>query len=319
MRQRLGLAAAMLGDPAVLVLDEPTNGLDPPGVRWLRGYVRRLADEGRTVLLSSHALSEVELTADHVLVLAQGRLLRSSTLAEFRAEAGVGSRVRTPVPDRLGAALDAAGHAYRLTDEGLAVDAPPEQVGEIAAAHGVVLHRLAGNGRTSNRPSSGSSRTPITPRNRNRPRRSVVKALVLAEQLKLRTTRTQVALLLATLAFVPLTAALTIPKEGAENAPVSLDDPRLLAVAVGDSFGVPLVLMVLLGGVAFTQEFRYGTITSTYLVEPRRTRVLVAKWVTLALVGAVVTTLTLLVSVPVSAALIGFRGGEVSFGATFWR
>jgi ABC-2 type transport system ATP-binding protein len=144
MRQRLGLAAAMLGDPAVLVLDEPTNGLDPPGVRWLRGYVRRLADEGRTVLLSSHALSEVELTADHVLVLAHGRLLRSSTLAALRAEAGVGSRVRTPDPDRLGAALDAAGHTYRPTDEGLAVDATPEQVGELAAQYGVVLHSLIG-------------------------------------------------------------------------------------------------------------------------------------------------------------------------------
>jgi ABC-2 type transport system ATP-binding protein len=144
MRQRLGLAAAMLGDPSVLVLDEPTNGLDPPGVRWLRGYVRRLADEGRTVLLSSHALSEVELTADRVLVLAHGRLLRSSTLAEFRAEAGVGSRVRTPHADRLGAALDAAGHAHRLTDDGLAIDATPEEVGEIAAAHSVVLHGLVG-------------------------------------------------------------------------------------------------------------------------------------------------------------------------------
>jgi ABC-2 type transport system ATP-binding protein len=144
MRQRLGLAAAMLGDPAVLVLDEPTNGLDPPGVRWLRGYLRRLADEGRTVLLSSHALSEVELTADHVLVLAHGRLLRSSTLAALRAEAGVGSRVRTPDPDRLAAALDAAGHRYRPTDEGLAVDATPEQVGELAAQHGVVLHGLEG-------------------------------------------------------------------------------------------------------------------------------------------------------------------------------
>jgi len=145
-----------------------------------------------------------------------------------------------------------------------------------------------------------------------------VKALILAEQLKIRSTRTQVALLLATLAFVPWTAALTIPKEGAENVPVSLDDPRLLAVAVGNSFGAPLVLMLLLGGVAFTQEFRYGTVTSTYLVEPRRTRILVAKWVTLALVGGVITTLILMVSVPFSAALIGFRGGEVSFGATFW-
>jgi ABC-2 type transport system ATP-binding protein len=146
MRQRLGLAAAMLGDPSVLVLDEPTNGLDPPGVRWLRGYLRRLADEGRTVLLSSHALSEVELTADHVLVLAQGRLVRSARLDEVRAEAGVGSRVRTPERDRLSAVLDAAGYASRPTDDGLVVDAAPEQVGELAAVHGIVLHALAGTG-----------------------------------------------------------------------------------------------------------------------------------------------------------------------------
>ena len=144
MRQRLGIAAAMLGDPTSLVLDEPTNGLDPPGVRWLRSYVRGLADEGRTVLLSSHALSEVELIADHVLVMARGRLLWSSSLAALRAEAGVGSRVRTPDPDRLSAALDAAGYTHRRTDEGLAVDATPEQVGELAALHRIVLHGLEG-------------------------------------------------------------------------------------------------------------------------------------------------------------------------------
>jgi ABC-2 type transport system ATP-binding protein len=127
----------------VLVLDEPTNGLDPPGVRWLRGWVRRLADEGRTVLVSSHALSEVEQTADHVLVLAKGRLLRSARLAELRAEAGVGSKVRTPQPDRLCALLDAAGRSYRFTEEWLVVDAPPEELGELAAEHRIVLHGLA--------------------------------------------------------------------------------------------------------------------------------------------------------------------------------
>jgi ABC-2 type transport system ATP-binding protein len=94
MRQRLGLAAAMLGDPSVMVLDEPTNGLDPPGMRWLRAEVSRLTEESRTVLLSSHALSEVELVADRVLAMAHGRLLRSATLLELRAEAGVGSRPR---------------------------------------------------------------------------------------------------------------------------------------------------------------------------------------------------------------------------------
>jgi ABC-2 type transport system ATP-binding protein len=142
MRQRLGLAAAMLGDPAVLVLDEPTNGLDPQGVRWLRGYLRQLADEGRTVLVSSHALSEVEQTADHVLLIVQGRLIRSSTLATLRTEAGVGCRVRTPEPERLSTVLVAAGHRVRVEDEDLAVAAAAEHVGELAASHGIVLHRL---------------------------------------------------------------------------------------------------------------------------------------------------------------------------------
>jgi ABC-2 type transport system ATP-binding protein len=142
MRQRLGIAAAMLGDPAVLVVDEPTNGLDPEGVRWLRGYVRRLRDEGRTVLVSSHALSEVEQIADHVLLIAKGRLIRSSTLAALRAEAGVGCRVRTPEPERLSAVLAAAGHGFQLHDQELTVDAAAEQVGELAATHRIPLHRL---------------------------------------------------------------------------------------------------------------------------------------------------------------------------------
>jgi ABC-2 type transport system ATP-binding protein len=142
MRQRLGLAAAMLGDPAVLVLDEPTNGLDPQGIRWLRGYLRQLADKGCTVLVSSHALSEVEQTADHVLLIANGRLVRSSTLTALRAEAGVGCRVRTPEPELLSTVLDAAGHRYRRVDGELAVEATPEQVGKLAATHRVALHRL---------------------------------------------------------------------------------------------------------------------------------------------------------------------------------
>ncbi|MEO6630015.1 MAG: ATP-binding cassette domain-containing protein [Aquihabitans sp.] len=142
MRQRLGLAAAMLGDPAVLVLDEPTNGLDPQGIRWLRSYVRRLADEGRTVLVSSHALSEVEQTADHVLLIVEGRLIRSSTLAALRAEAGIGCRVRTPEPERLSTALAVAGHRFRFDADELAVDAATELVGELAATHHIVLHRL---------------------------------------------------------------------------------------------------------------------------------------------------------------------------------
>ncbi len=126
-------------------------------------------------------------------------------------------------------------------------------------------------------------------------------------------------LLLATLAMVTLTVTVTIPEPGNKDAPVPLDDPSLLAVAVGEGFGVPVVLAVLLGSMAFTQEFRHGTITSTYLVEPRRPRVLVAKWLTLALVSAVITTGTLMVGAPFGMALINARGGEVSVGAQFWQ
>jgi ABC-2 type transport system ATP-binding protein len=144
MRQRLGLAAALLGDPPVLVLDEPANGLDPAGTRWLRGFLRGLAAEGRTVLVSSHVLPEVEQTADDVLVIASGRLVRAGSLTALRTEGGGGTQVRTPEADRLARLLDAAGLRGRfLSPEELQVQAAPAQVGEVAAAHGVVLHRLA--------------------------------------------------------------------------------------------------------------------------------------------------------------------------------
>jgi ABC-type transport system involved in multi-copper enzyme maturation permease subunit len=146
-----------------------------------------------------------------------------------------------------------------------------------------------------------------------------VSALVRAELLKLRTTRTPVWLLLATLALAALTIGVDVPKVGDETAPVSLDDPILLAVTVGDSFGVPLVLAVLLGVVAVTQEFRYGTITSTYLVEPRRTRVLAAKSVSMALVNVALTGVTLVFSASLSIGLIASRHGQVSLGVRFWQ
>jgi ABC-2 type transport system ATP-binding protein len=144
MRQRLGLATALLGDPPVLVLDEPANGLDPHGIRWLRGFLRGLAAEGRTVLVSSHLLQEIEQTADDVLLLAGGRLVRSGTLAELRGAGGRASVVRSPDVTRLAEILSDAG--YRSTpalgDE-LLVPAPAEEVGRLAAEHSVVLHGLA--------------------------------------------------------------------------------------------------------------------------------------------------------------------------------
>jgi ABC-2 type transport system permease protein len=140
-----------------------------------------------------------------------------------------------------------------------------------------------------------------------------MKALVHAELLKLRT-RAATGLLLATLALVALTAAVNVPKADAARAGFSLQDNGLLASVVGIGFGVPEVLIVLLGGLSVTQEFRYGTATATYLGEPRRRRVLIAKFLSLALVGSIITGLSLIVSLAVGAGVINTRGGDVTFG-----
>jgi ABC-2 type transport system ATP-binding protein len=142
MRQRLGLATALLGDPPVLVLDEPGNGLDPQGVRWLRQLLRWRADQGGTVLVSSHQLGEVQQLADDVVVIDGGRLLRSTVVAEL-AVAGV--RVRAPALPAVASALRAAGGAV---DEGEAdvlfvTGLTPAAVGDAAFAAGLVLHELA--------------------------------------------------------------------------------------------------------------------------------------------------------------------------------
>jgi ABC-2 type transport system ATP-binding protein len=143
MRQRLALAAALLGDPTVLVLDEPANGLDPQGVRWLRDFLRRLAGEGRTILVSSHVLAEVAQTVDDVVIIHRGRLVLQAPIGDVLARAAGGTRVRSPQDGRLRSALDEQGVTPReLADGALLVDAPPERVGELAAAAGVVLHEL---------------------------------------------------------------------------------------------------------------------------------------------------------------------------------
>ncbi len=143
MRQRLGLAAALLGDPEVLVLDEPANGLDPQGIRWLRDFLRALAAEGRTVLVSSHVLSEVAQTVDDVVIIHRGRLVRQAAMGEVEAMAAGSTTVRSPEAARLASLLERAGvDARPAGDDRLAVNAPPERVGEVAAANAVVLHEL---------------------------------------------------------------------------------------------------------------------------------------------------------------------------------
>ena len=153
MRQRLGLAHALLGDPNVLILDEPANGLDPAGIRWMRDLLRGYADRGATVLLSSHLLHEIEVVADDLVVIGHGRVVASGTKTDLLA--GAGTHVATRYPDALVRALQVAGLPHHLVDSGsppgmdgdvgpsaFRVEEDAEAVGRIAWSAGVALTEL---------------------------------------------------------------------------------------------------------------------------------------------------------------------------------
>jgi ABC-2 type transport system ATP-binding protein len=146
MGQRLGIAAALLGDPSTLILDEPVNGLDPEGIHWIRNLLRALAAEGRTVFVSSHLMSEMALTADHLIVIGRGRLIADMAVDEFvRRASGTVVHVRTPQQERLLELL--AGHdaAIDVLAGGLleVKGVTAERIGELAAANQIVLHELS--------------------------------------------------------------------------------------------------------------------------------------------------------------------------------
>jgi ABC-2 type transport system ATP-binding protein len=149
MRQRLGLAAAVLGDPRILVLDEPLNGLDPQGIRWVRTFLRERAASGKTVLLSSHVLSEAAQTVDDVVVIHKGRLVRQGSIDELARLGSNGVLVSTPTRERLAAAVQRAGGRVEYQDGGgrLVIEGlEAAQVGELAHDERVVLHELAPRG-----------------------------------------------------------------------------------------------------------------------------------------------------------------------------
>jgi ABC-2 type transport system ATP-binding protein len=149
MRQRLGLASALLGDPQILVLDEPLNGLDPQGIRWLRTFLREHAASGRTVLLSSHVLSEAAQTVDDVVVIHKGGLVRQGSIDELARLGGNGVLVSTPTRERLATAVQRAGGRVEYQDGGgrLVIEGlDSAQVGELAHDERVVLHELAPRG-----------------------------------------------------------------------------------------------------------------------------------------------------------------------------
>jgi ABC-2 type transport system ATP-binding protein len=139
MRQRLGIAHALLGDPSVLILDEPANGLDPAGIRWMRGLLKSYAERGGTVLLSSHLLNEVELIADEMILIGRGRIVAQGDKKSLLAERGTSTHVVALDNTRLQEALDAYEVGWTPAGEGLAVDVEPVEVGRIAAEKGIVL------------------------------------------------------------------------------------------------------------------------------------------------------------------------------------
>jgi ABC-2 type transport system ATP-binding protein len=144
MRQRLSVAGALLGEPELLVLDEPANGLDPEGIRWLRNFLGSYAEGGGTVFVSSHVLAEVSQLAREVVIIHRGKLVAHESVDELTARATGATRVRSPQAERLLTRLREAGIAADAVEPGrLSADAPPERVGDLAAELGVPLHELA--------------------------------------------------------------------------------------------------------------------------------------------------------------------------------
>lgn len=142
MRQRLGLAAALLGDPRVLILDEPANGLDPEGIAWLRRFLRQMAGDGRTVLVSSHVLSEVEQTVDNVVIINRGTLVRQGSIAELAEHEGLTVLVRGPDLDRLATVLPARAATDRQDSTLRVTGMTTEEIGHLAFTERIELHEL---------------------------------------------------------------------------------------------------------------------------------------------------------------------------------
>ncbi len=273
MRQRLGLAAALLGDPELLVLDEPANGLDPEGVRWLRDFLRAFAADGKTVFVSSHVLSEVAQTVDRVLIVNRGRLVIESPLAELTARLGGAVRVRSPQAAELQEALRRESLEAAADGDGVLVvhGSTTERVGEIAAAGGIVLHEL-----TAHSSSLEQVFLELTSD------AAVVIAQTRAEVLKIRSTRTTLGLVAGMVSLLLLAVLLT----GflTETVSIAREQDQRDLLSLGNLSGL---FAALAGVLLVTGEYRFGTIRPTFLFTPRRSTVVGAKLVAGMLAGVV--------------------------------
>jgi ABC-2 type transport system ATP-binding protein len=307
MRQRLGIAAALLGQPEVLILDEPANGLDPPGIRWLRELMRAQAGEGRAVLVSSHLLAEVAQSADEVVVIAEGSLRAQGPLREvLGAGAGAGAItvVRTPDAERLGPGPRPAW-----------------------AAHGARRPRRARRERRG--PRGGGARGGRGGRRGARARRAgalargrvprphgagPMSALLRAELLKLRTTRTFVALVTAAAVLGVVTSGLS----AALSQDLTREAVRSFVLADASQ-----LFILLLGVVGMSGEWRHRTITSSVLAAPDRARLVLAKAIAYAVAGVVLSLVVQLLVFTVATVILTARD-EVTLPASeladlLWR
>ena len=265
MRQRLALATTLLGDPRVLLLDEPANGLDPEGIRWLRGFLRALAAEGRTVLVSSHVLSEVEQTVDDVVIIARGRLAHASSLAELAGMARV--QVRAVSPDAAGLAALVDRSAWTRTDAG------DPRVADLLGRrrrHGRRrrVRRRSGAAR-ADQPGPRAGRAVPPARRRRRVGGGLMRAALVTEYRKLVTTRLWWILLLAMAVYMAFLAAglgWAISQgggmssgTGGEEVVLAPDAVVRAVYTIAVTFGYVFPLVV--GALAVASEFRHQTIT----------------------------------------------------------
>ncbi len=335
MRQRLQLATALLGDPEILILDEPSNGLDPQGIQWLRTFIRHQASIGHSVLVSSHLLAEMEETVDDVVIVSHGRLVLQTTLAELATQAGTatGLRIRSPELPRLIAVLQAVPVAFRqVAPDTLVIDrGTPEWFGPLAAQHQIVLYELAHGTR---QPRRGLPQPDSWLRCRRSPpgggavlAGSAMIASVRSEWLKIRTTA--VPWVLAGIAIV-INALLILVyfishdtngggnggggngngngTFGIPNYPHTTQQLRNL---LGSGFECYL-LALLLGVLIVTTEFRHKTVTTSFLVTPHRPRFVGAKLILAAVLGALLAVIMLVATLIGGGATLVAQGGSLS-------
>ena len=274
MRQRLGLAGVLLGDPHTVVLDEPANGLDPEGIRWIRDVLVHLASQGRTVLVSSHLLSEMALMANDLVVIGQGRLIEQCTVAEFvERHADRWVRVKSPSIEALiaAAARREAPTSTRSTPPPLELRGiNTAEVGELAARNGIVLHELS--------PQTGSLEDAFLQATAGAQEYSsqaldpvIMINTLRSEWIKLRTVRMNCVLFIIAVAF-PVVVCVLVGLAAATSTDLTVSD--VAGLVTGTSVVTALLLGVV-GAVSITAEFAYGTIRPTFAATPRRMRVLV--------------------------------------------